>query len=236
MKGLILAAGLGSRLKHKTKVFPKAMVNVKNKPIISWQIEALKYNNVREVGVVLGYKSEILKDYLLKNHKDITFSFYFNREYETTNSAYSFYIAKEYIKNETYIHLNCDIIFSKELLEAIIISKNTNVIALNKKIDLKDNMEQVELDTNNKIIKMKNMKFEKAVYKAYGVAKFSSESSQYVIKKIEKFLNDSDKNQNYFGILRQAVIDLDYYGIDCNDDLLLEVNTLSDLGIAYQTL
>ena len=76
MKVLILAAGLGSRLRNKTVDFPKAMVEVKGKSIISHQIEALKSNNLYEIGVVLGYKSDILKNYLLQNHKDIKFSFF----------------------------------------------------------------------------------------------------------------------------------------------------------------
>lgn len=236
MKGLILAAGLGSRLKHKTNDIPKAMVKVKNKPIISWQIDALKYNNIREIGVVLGYKSNVLKSYLLKKHKDIKFSFYINKEYKTSNSAYSFYIAKEYVKEDTYIHLNCDILFSKKLLEEVIKSKHNNVISLSKKIDLTDNMEQVELDSNNKIIKMANVKFEKAIYKAYGVAKFSSKSTEYIIKKIERFLDIGDKNQNYYAIIRQLVIDLDYYGIDFSDNLLLEINTIKDFDTVTQLL
>jgi len=44
------------------------------------------------------------------------------------------------------------------------------------------------------------------------------------------------KNKNYYGILRQAVLELDYYGINASDRSLLEVNTLSDLEIAIQTL
>mgnify|MGYP000871109212 CR=1 FL=1 len=41
MKALILAAGLGSRLKHETLHLPKALLNVNGKPILSYQIEAL---------------------------------------------------------------------------------------------------------------------------------------------------------------------------------------------------
>ena len=76
MKVLILAAGLGSRLKNKTINVPKALVKIKSKPIISHQIEALKYNKLYEIGVVLGYKSDVLKKYLLDTHKDINFSFF----------------------------------------------------------------------------------------------------------------------------------------------------------------
>ncbi len=236
MRALILAAGLGSRLKQKTKNIPKALVQVNNKPIISFQIEALRNNKIKKIGIVLGYKSDVLKNYLIKNHKDIEFTFFTNDEYKCSNSAYSFYLAKDFIKNKSYIHLNCDVIFSKELLAKLIKSRHTNVIALSKKLNLTNNMEQVKLDKKNKIIKMDNMQFDEAIFKAYGLAKLSNESSNYIIDKIEKYLNQKNKNMNYYGIIRQAVQDIDYYGVDCKDQFLLEVNTLNDLDIANKIL
>ena len=231
MKALILAAGLGSRLKENTKNKPKAMVKIVSKPIISHQIESLKFNKIYKIGVVLGYKKDVLKNYLLSNHQDIDFSFFDNDEYETSNSAYSFYKAYEFIKSETYIHLNCDIIFSSELLKRIINSKYKNVIALSKNLKLKDNMEQVALDADTKILKMDNIKFNSATFKAYGLAKLSSESSNFIFKIIEEDIRRGDKKNNYYGIIRKAVLNLNYYGLDCNDDLLLEVNTLKDMEI-----
>lgn len=236
MKALILAAGLGSRLKEATKETPKAMVKINFKPLISFQIEALKDNNITDIGVVLGYKSNILKSYLLENHKDINFSFFINDEYEFTNSAFSFYCAKEFVNEDSYIHLNCDILFSKELLSIIIKSKHSNVIAISKNIQLTDNMEQVELDNKNKIIKMDNMKFKEASFKAYGLAKLSSKSTKYINDKIQELLKQNNKNENYYGIIRQAVLDINYYGIDSNNLFLFEVNTLSDLKKANQKL
>ena len=231
MKALILAAGLGSRLKENTKNIPKAMVQINSKPIISYQIESLKYNQIYKIGVVLGHKKDVLKSYLLNNHQDIDFSFFYNYEYETSNSAYSFYNAYDYIKDDTYIHLNCDIIFSSELLKKMIDSRNKNVIALSKKLDLKDNMEQVSLDSDKKIIKMDNIKFDTATFKAYGLAKLSSESSKFIFKIIEQDIRQGHKKKNYYGIMRKAVLNIKYYGLDCDDDLLLEVNTLEDLDI-----
>jgi choline kinase len=228
MKALILAAGLGSRLQHKTKNIPKAMVEVNGLPIITHQLLALKENDIIDVGIVLGYKGGLLKQYLLDSHPDIHFSFFINNDYSHSNSAYSFYIASEYIKNEHYIHLNCDILFSAELLNEVINLNKDNVIAVNIDEDLSDNMELVELDESNKIISMDNVLYDGAVGKAYGLAKLSPDSSSYIIEKIRQFLNDGDYNQNYYGIIRQAVNQIEYYCLDSGDMLLSEINTLLD--------
>ena len=42
MRGIILAAGRGSRMKHLTSERPKCMVKLQGKPLIEWQLEALR--------------------------------------------------------------------------------------------------------------------------------------------------------------------------------------------------
>ena len=159
-----------------------------------------------------------------------------NEEYEFTNSAYSFYQAKEYIQDSSYIHLNCDILFSKELLRELIYSKYRNSIAISKKLILKDNMEQVVLDSNNKILKMDNLRFKDAKFKAYGLGKFSQESTKYIYEKIELDIKQNNKNENYYGIIRKAISHIDYYGIESNQHSLLEINTLDDFDLVSKAL
>ena len=228
MKALILAAGLGSRLQHKTADVPKAMVEVGGLPIISHQIRALQDNDINEVGVVLGYKSVILKDYLLSTHPEIIFSFFLNQRYDSSNSAYSFFMAAEFVKGDQYIHLNCDILFAHELLSQLIGSSNENVIAVSFEERLADNMELVAVDEDNKITTMDNVYFEGAVGKAFGLAKLSPESSFLILEKIKHHIAADDYNQNYYGIIRQAVKEIDYHCVDSSNLLLSEINTLSD--------
>ena len=228
MRGLILAAGLGSRLKHKTQDIPKAMIEVGGIPIITHQIKALLNNNINEVGVVLGYESKILEKYLLEAHPDISFEFFKNDRYSTSNSAYSFYLASKFVMNQAYLHLNCDILFSSDMIKKLIDSPFDNVIAASFDQKLSDNMELVSVASDGKILTMNNMYFESAVAKAFGLAKFSASSSQLIIKIIKNYLDKGDYNQNYYGIIRQAVNELDYYSVNAKGMFLSEINTLVD--------
>lgn len=64
MQGVILAAGEGSRLRPLTKNRPKAMIRVGNRPIIASTLDALVKNGIREIVVVVGYRSEQVLEYL----------------------------------------------------------------------------------------------------------------------------------------------------------------------------
>lgn len=237
MKALILAAGKGSRLKEKTGDIPKCLVKVNEKPILEYQLEALKANNVKDIAIVVGYKKERIRDFL-KNPKFAVLNIKLieNKEYETTNSSYSGWLARKEIMNEDYIHLNCDVLFFPELIKRLIECKYKNVIVIDKKVRLIEfKMEHVELK-GDKIIKMDNHGCENAVGKGSGIAKFSPENTKYIMNKIDEYVKKGDKNENYYGIIREAINHLNFYGLDSNGCFLTEINTLEELENAEKML
>lgn len=56
MRGLILAAGRGTRMGSETAARPKAMLVVGGRPLIDWQLEALRGAGIDEIAVVRGYR------------------------------------------------------------------------------------------------------------------------------------------------------------------------------------
>jgi glucose-1-phosphate cytidylyltransferase len=65
MKALILAGGLGTRLREETEFKPKPMVQVGNRPIIWHIMKNLAVQGINEFCIATGYKGEVLKDYFL---------------------------------------------------------------------------------------------------------------------------------------------------------------------------
>lgn len=63
LKGVILSAGLGSRIKPLSFDTPKPLLPVCNKPIMEYQIEAMKSVGIREIIIVVGYLKEKIIDY-----------------------------------------------------------------------------------------------------------------------------------------------------------------------------
>lgn len=63
MKAIVLAGGFGKRLKPLTDTTPKAMLPIKGKPILLWQMEWLRSQGINEFVLCVGYLKETVRDY-----------------------------------------------------------------------------------------------------------------------------------------------------------------------------
>ena len=88
MKALILAAGVSRRLYPLTKTTPKCLLDVGGKSIISYQLDALKEQNITNIVIVIGYFREKIIKFLNKNYSDFNFEFIINHHFFETNTAY----------------------------------------------------------------------------------------------------------------------------------------------------
>ena len=61
MKAVILAGGYGTRLAEETKIKPKPLVKIGNKPIIWHLIKIYSFYGINEFIICLGYKGYLLK-------------------------------------------------------------------------------------------------------------------------------------------------------------------------------
>ena len=70
MQALILAAGTGSRLAPITDSVPKCMVPVNGITMIENAIDALVAAGIRKLVIGLGYKADVLRNYIATNFDD----------------------------------------------------------------------------------------------------------------------------------------------------------------------
>jgi len=227
MEALILAAGLGSRLRPYTSKVPKAMVCFKGTEIIKHQIETLLSQDIEKITIVTGYKSKILYKFIGETFPKLKFNFVENKKYNETNSAYSAMRILKDIKS-SYIHINCDILFSKEVLNNLIKLPKDNVISARKDITLKDSMENV-IEVEGRIVNMSLRKSKHAKFKAFGLAKISPDALQENINFYQALKNEVQKQENYFGLIRMNLGKIDYHLLETNKKNLSEINTVEDL-------
>ena len=100
MKGLILAAGLGTRLRPVTNRVPKPLLPIANKPTIQYSIEALRHAGIQEITVVTGHHAEVLEDALARLGP-----IRFARQLEPKGLAHAVQCAREILADEPFVLL-----------------------------------------------------------------------------------------------------------------------------------
>ena len=114
MQAVILAAGVGSRLKTLSGGKPKCLIEIGGKPIILHQLEALADHGVGPVVCVLGYKADEVREVIGQRATIVI-----NERYEDTNSLYSLWLARDSVTGP-FVLLNCDLLFDPDILDRLL--------------------------------------------------------------------------------------------------------------------
>lgn len=116
MQAIILAAGMGKRLKERTRDATKCMVQVGNVTLIERALAVLDKLSLKRVVLVVGYQGQKLRDYVdgLDIHTPVVYVE--NSIYDRTNNIYSLYLAREYLLEDDTLLLESDLIFEESVL------------------------------------------------------------------------------------------------------------------------
>lgn len=140
MNAIILAAGMGTRLRPLTNDKPKCLVEVNGVPMVERQIQFLKEKGINDITLISGYKAEAL-DYLKEKYGvDIVF----NDRFDTCNNINSLYIVRVRF-HDTYV-LEGDVYMDKNVLSSDV--SQSTYFAKKKKYE---NEWGLEVDENNKL-------------------------------------------------------------------------------------
>jgi len=146
MKAIILAAGIGSRLRPITNIKPKGMVKVNGQPIIEYQIKAYLSAGICEsnIYVVAGYKIEMIENYILDMFPEI--NIIRNNDYEKTNNMFSLYLCLRHIANSDVVISNGDCVYADNIVNNFILMKGGNLIASDRGSYTDENMKIIVKD------------------------------------------------------------------------------------------
>lgn len=153
-KALIIAAGLGSRLKEKTSDKPKCMLNLGGKTLLQRQINSYNSNNINNISVIRGYKKEKI------NYKGL--KYFDNDDFRNNNILNSIFYGEEFINGNIIISYS-DVLFEPHVVKRAMESKHDiSVIVdidwreyyLNRNDHPLTEAENVIFDSNNEVLKI----------------------------------------------------------------------------------
>ena len=118
MKAVILAAGRGTRIRSVHGEHPKCLIEVENTTILDHQLEALSMVGINDVTIVVGYEKEQIIAHV-NARKLLTQRIHFidNPAFAITNNIYSLWRALDWLRGDSFIVLNADVIFDPQILD-----------------------------------------------------------------------------------------------------------------------
>ena len=237
MQGLILGAGLGSRLGNYTKDYNKCMLEINGKKLIQRQIEALKSVGIDKIIIVCGYKMQELKDYINKTFSNDNIIFVENNKYKTTNNIYSLYLARKYLSEDDTILLEADLIFDYSIIQKLVNSNEQNIVAVSK-YNIGMDGTVVTADENGDINHIYGkdeicLNNEKKYYKTINIYKLSKQFCKDIyVPSLEEYIKIGKVNEYYESVFKK-LINISKLHIKVFDkEKWYEIDNVQDLDIA----
>ena len=239
MQAIILAAGMGKRLKELTENNTKCMIEVNGMPIIKRMLTQLDQFNLSQIVIVIGFKGEELVEYISTLGINTPIVYVTNEIFYKTNNIYSLYLAKDFLLKEDTVLLESDLIFEQAILQKIINDPSPSLVLVDKYESWMDGT-VVTIDSNNNIISFidKNQfSFNdcKSYYKTVNIYKFSKEfSGSHYVPFLEAYSKALGNNEYYEQVLKVITL-LEKPGIKAKvleGEDWYEIDDIQDLDIA----
>lgn len=219
MKAILLAAGMGTRLRPLTLTTPKSLVEVKGTPMLERQIEFLQEIGVEEIMVVTGYLRE--KFEYLKEKYGV--ALIHNDRYDVYNNLYTMYLVREHLPG-AYV-LEADVYLNNNFL---VENPQTSRYFSARKPEFKGEW-MLRFDDEFKVYDIEVGDGEND-YILCGVSYWSEKDGRYIVEKLEAALETGSFKDFYWDdIVKDHIQELDVYLHEIHPDDSYEIDSLEDL-------
>lgn len=207
MQAIILAAGMGKRLKELTQNNTKCMVKVNGITLIDRMLHQIEKQHLSRIVIVVGYEGQKLIDYIGTLNIQTPIFYVNNPIYDRTNNIYSLALAKDWLLTEDTILFESDVIFEDIVLD-MLVSDPRDTLALVDKYERWMDGTCVKLNDDDDIIdfvsgKKINFYDTSEYYKTVNLYKFSKHFSEtHYVPFLEAYQAALGENEYYEQVLR----------------------------------
>ena len=239
MQAIILAAGMGRRLKELTQNNTKCMVKVNGVTLIERLLGQLEKQELSRIVIVVGYEGKKLMDYIATLDVKTPIVYVENNIYNKTNNIYSLALAKDYLCEEDTLLFESDLIFEDAVIDAIVSDPRPSLALVDKYESWMDGtcVTLNEQDEIKAFVPGKHFDFSRKdeYYKTVNIYKFDKSFSQtHYVPFLEAYCTALGRNEYYEQVLRIITM-LDEPVIQAkrlNGEKWYEIDDIQDLDIA----
>lgn len=239
MQGLILAAGMGKRLKDLTHENTKCMIKVNGVTLIERTLRQLEELHLSRIVIVVGYEGKKLIDYIGTLAIQTPICYVNNPIYDKTNNIYSLALAKDYLLQEDTLLLESDLIFEDSVLQ-LLLEDPRETLALVDKYEAWMDGTCIKIgddDTIEAFVPGRKLVFEDIpnYYKTLNIYKFSKHFSEtHYVPFLEAYSKALGNNEYYEQVLRVIAMldDPEIKAKRLTGQIWYEIDDIQDLDIA----
>ena len=239
MQAIILAAGMGKRLKELTSNNTKCMVKVNGVSLIDRLLHQIEKQSLDRIVIVVGYEGQKLIDYIATLDIKTPIVYVNNPIYDKTNNIYSLALAKDYLREDDTLLFESDLIFEDGIIESMINDPRETLVLVDKYESWMDGT-CIRIDENDNIKNFtsgKKLNYKKVTdyYKTVNVYKFSKHFSDSVyIPFLEAYTKALGDNEYYEQVLKVITLldDPEIRAKRLSGQKWYEIDDVQDLDIA----
>lgn len=239
MQAIILAAGMGKRLKELTQDRTKCMVQVNGVALIDRMLHQIESRHLSRIVIVVGYEGEKLMEYIDTLGIRTPIVYVQNPIYDKTNNIYSLALAKDYLCQDDTLLFESDLIFEDAVIDQLLDDPRETLALVDKYESWMDGT-CVKLGPDDSIasfVPSKNFRFEEAheYYKTVNIYKFGRHFSRtHYVPFLEAYSKALGNNEYYEQVLRVIAMldDPEIRAKRLSGQLWYEIDDIQDLDIA----
>ncbi len=208
MKAIILAAGIGNRLGSLSENKPKSLLEFDGKSLLKRHIDILLANQINELTIVTGYKSEMIMSHL--QDSDISINYIYNERY-TEGSIISLNCAQEILFSEPeFILMDADVLYDQEMIRRLVKTEIQNCLLLDRDFIPGDEPVKICVDKNGQINEFRkkvaaNLEFQ-VQGESVGFFKFNKLIGASLLGRINDYLSKGENETPYEEAIRDLLL------------------------------
>lgn len=239
-RAVILAAGMGSRLRPLTDLRPKPLVEVRGVPILHNALRNLAAIGVRETTLVVGYRHETIEQHCGNSFAGMRIDYVESDVFDRTGSAYSLWLAREALLRGDTLLLEGDVFFDTTLLPRLL-NHDGDVAAVDRFDDTMSGSAAL-VSAEGRVLEFRMSQTAAMIggaplYKTVNIYRFTARTlEQVLVPALDRLVDGGERKCYVEQVLAQLIESgaLRLRGAICSDARWFEIDDQADLQRAEQ--
>lgn len=232
MRVVILAAGVGSRLRPLTTNSPKAMIRINDKPLVQYQVESVMKSGFayEDIYIIGGYKIEEIEKYF----QGTGVHFIYNPFYESMNNIYSFLLSR--VVGDDLLLINSDLFYDYRMISLILNAEYPTCLLVDRQKELTEEAMKVKLEGNRVRLANKELNVTGSDGEYIGIAKLAAEDLTLLYRKASELIEAGETDGWYENVFEACAANVEIRAVSTEGYHWIEIDDLRDFECAKQLM